>query len=120
MPDIFAKHINKDELLDNVRDMREKDYVLSMISVSYKDNFELMYTFEKDYEMVNLCFTLESGDEEVESVSEYYSHAYIYENEAKELFGVNIINMFMDFKGHLFTTSLKTPFVPAKKDGEGK
>jgi ech hydrogenase subunit D len=50
-------------------------------------------------------------DPELPSVSSFYWSAFLYENEMHDLFGVKVKGMAVDFKGHLFTTLVPTPFV---------
>jgi ech hydrogenase subunit D len=50
-------------------------------------------------------------DPELPSISSFYWSAFLYENEMHDLFGVKVKGMAIDFKGHLFTTMLPTPFV---------
>lgn len=120
MPDIYTHQpyidINKDELLTKANKLRGDGYFLSMLTVNHKEVFELIYTFEKHYEMLNVRIILHSNDEEIESVCEPYPYSYIYENEAKELFGIKIINMAMDFNGHLFKKSVDSPFLSCPTD----
>jgi ech hydrogenase subunit D len=50
-------------------------------------------------------------DPELPSISSFYWSAFLYENEMHDLFGVKVKGMAIDFKGHLFTTMVPTPFV---------
>ena len=53
------------------------------------------------------------------SISAIYWCAFLYENELHDLFNVQVEGMAVDFKGHLYETTVKFPFgstkVPAVK-----
>jgi ech hydrogenase subunit D len=109
MSDKFAlEEIRNEDLSERVKDMRARGYMLSMITVRQKTFIELIYTFEKNYELLNLCIQV-SPEDTVQSVCKFYPYSYIYENEAKELFGVKITGMDVDFKGNLYKLAQKTP-----------
>lgn len=105
---------DKGELLSKTGEMKNNGYFLSQISVTNTktDGFDLLYSFEKNeenYEMINL--RVKAGeDDEIESVSGIFPYAYLYENEMKDLFGIKIANLNVDFKGNLYKTTIKTPF----------
>lgn len=103
--------IEKDKLTEKIQEMYDGGYGLSMISVHYKGVLALIYSFEKNYELVNIRAEI-SADDEIESVCKLYPHSYVYENEVKELYGVKINNMDVDFKGNLYRKAVKTPFAP--------
>ena len=51
--------------------------------------------------------------EEVPSISAYFGAAFLYENEMRELFGVNVTGIALDLKGQLYKTSTIVPFAPS-------
>ncbi|HWT27746.1 MAG TPA: NADH-quinone oxidoreductase subunit C [Mobilitalea sp.] len=80
-----------------------------------KDEMELSYSFDKDYDLINLRFSV-CADDEIESVSLLYSYAFLYENEIKELFGVSIKDISLDFNNTLYKIPVKAPFHTQKED----
>ena len=62
--------------------------------------------------------------EEVPSISASFGAAFLYENEMRELFGVNVTGIALDLKGQLYRTSTIVPFSPsairARLDAMGK
>jgi len=110
----IIEQISRDELLGRTLKLKNAGYRLVAISCTGKDGFELSYSFDKDYELLNLRLNIEP-DAQVDSISSVYPFAFLYENEIKELFGVKIINIELDFKGNLYTTSVKTPFGNTKE-----
>ena len=111
--------IDTGKLIGRVEQFRNEGYRLVQINCTkVGDMYEINYSFDKDYAFRNLRITV-TGDTEVPSISGMYWGAFIYENEMHDLFGIQVRGMNIDFKGHLFTTSVKYPFstAPAKGDG---
>lgn len=71
---------------------------------------DLVYTFydETCDNALNLCVRVPEGAE-VPSIQDLYFAAFSYENEAHDLFGVQFINMKLDFGGHFFELAEKAP-----------
>jgi len=106
--------IEKSELLENTMRIKDKGLRLSQACAAYADGkFELSYSFSDDetYEyttlrvIVGLC-------EPVASISEFYPYASFYENEMKELFGVNIEMIRFDYHEKLYRIKRETPLLP--------
>ena len=74
------------------------------------DSFEINYSFDKDYQFTTLRLILPK-DGILPSVSAVYFGAFIYENEMHDLFGITVTGINIDFKGTLFRTRVKYPFV---------
>ena len=106
-------------LLNKVSDMKNEGYRLAQICATKLDRFILLYSFVKNGELVTLRVHCEFA-EPVESVSWLYSYAFLYENEMKDLFGLNILNMSVDFNGHFYETSVQTPFNPPSNLNESE
>jgi len=71
--------------------------------------FILHYSFVKDNSMVTFRSTLEPG-QALESISCLYPYAFMYENELKDLFGIDVVNLNIDFGGHFYEVAEKAPF----------
>ena len=100
-------HIEKKELLNKARDMKNSGYRL--VQMHALKDLTLLYSFEKDDKLVTFSLSADSPDP-LESISNVYSYAFMYENEIKDLFGVSIANMNLDFNGHFYETAIKMPF----------
>jgi hypothetical protein len=48
--------------------------------------------------------------EEVPSISGYFGAAFLYENELRELFGIDVTGIEVDLKGQLYKTATRIPF----------
>lgn len=107
--------ISPDEILAETVDLKNAGYRLVAISCVNKDGIELSYSFDKDYDFVHLRVNVDY-DTEIESVSCFYQYAFLYENEIKELFGVKIKNITVDFNDNLYRISVKTPFNMKKEE----
>lgn len=67
------------------------------------DNFELYYHFAEGNELTHIRTVVPKGVE-VPSISGIYFCAFLVENEIKELFGVPITGIVIDYKGRLLLT----------------
>ena len=105
--------ITPDELLGNVVAMKKNGLRLSQICSAYSnEKLELSYSFANDntYDYINLRLVIDK-DTEVCSITELYPYAFLYENEMKELFGVNIMMLNVDYDNKLYRLHDETPFL---------
>jgi len=108
--------IEVQELLNQVAHMKEEGFRLVQISCTrLLDVFELYYSFDKEYDFINIRLNITS-DVELPSISFIYQPAFLYENEIHELFGIVINNISIDYNGKLYKMSVKTPFGPNDSD----
>ncbi|MFU0825740.1 NADH-quinone oxidoreductase subunit C [Clostridium sp.] len=103
------------ELLGDVLRLKNKGYRLVAISCTYKDGIELTYSFDKEFDFLHLRLNIDSGVE-VESITSIYPYAFLYENEIKELFGVKISGISLDYKDNFYKIAKKAPFSMKKED----
>ena len=74
--------------------------------------FDISWSFARDQRLEHLREQVLPG-EEVPSISAYFGAAFLYENEMRELFGVNVTGIALDLKGQLYKTSTIVPFAPS-------
>jgi ech hydrogenase subunit D len=79
------------------------------------NDIELTYSFDNGKDYVNLRI-LTDTQEEIMSISVIYSYSFLYENEIKELFGVKIKDISIDFNDQLYQIPVKTPFNLKKEE----
>ncbi|HEX2955153.1 MAG TPA: NADH-quinone oxidoreductase subunit C [Bacillota bacterium] len=95
-------NISVDALLGFVEDMIYSGY--RFITATCVDNGngtnDVLYHFDKDLQMKHARITVGKEDE-IPSISGIYFGAILVENEIKELFGVNIKNIAVDYGGHM-------------------
>ena len=101
--------ITTNDLIDKVQENLKDNYRLVQISCTKNEGFELTYSFDKEYDLLNLRLQI-SEDTAVPSITGQYPYAFLYENEIKDLFGVKVENISLDFGGNLYKLPIKTPF----------
>lgn len=110
MNDNVLTHISAADLLGSCQRLKNDGYhIMQICAVRTKEGYELTYSFGLEYEMVNLRIEILT-DDEIMSISNIFSPAFLYENEIQELFGVKIQMINIDYKGNLYRIAAKTPF----------
>ncbi len=93
-----------DELLDRVAAAMESQLrFVTMTCLDSGANFELYYHFASGSHLRHLHLVLPKGTE-VPSISGIYFAAFLVENEIKELFGLPITGIALDYHGRLLLT----------------
>jgi ech hydrogenase subunit D len=94
--------ISKEALLGFAQKMLYNGY--RFITATCVDNGDgtndIIYHFDKDLEMKHAKIRV-GKEEELTSISGIYFCAILVENEMKELFGINIKNIAVDYGGHM-------------------
>lgn len=91
-----------EQLLNVVQNMNHEGFrfvTASCVDVG-DDTFEVTYHFDKDFNLQNYRIKI-NKEQEVLSISKIYFCAILVENEIKELFGVKITNILIDYGGHM-------------------
>lgn len=102
--------VSKDELFEILNKKCEDGYRLSQIcAVAYEGYNEVTYSVALDYAMENYKIELPI-DEEIKSVSDIFPVASLYENELKELWGVQVVGMAIDYNNSFYLIEEETPF----------
>lgn len=109
------REIPKLGMLTEIMKEKKAGRRLSQACASYFDGrYELSYSFADDetadYETLRVLVEL---DEEVPSITELFPYAVFYENEMKELFGVRIEMISLDYQNKFYRITKQTPFLPA-------
>jgi ech hydrogenase subunit D len=73
---------------------------------------DVAWAFAKGTEFETLRERIMPGDE-MPSISASFGAAFLYENEIRELFGINVTGINVDLRGQLYQTSQKVPFAPS-------
>ncbi len=103
-------NISTEELLPKVKELHTSGHRLVQIGCTRLNNIELNYSFDKAFSFVNLRLTLPLEGAEVPSISTVYWNAFLYENEVHDLFGIDVQDIVVDYKGNLYRTKIKYPF----------
>ena len=103
-----------ENLIDTCKEYKEKGYRLDQLlpKLERDNTITLIYTFVLDNEIVNFKIGgIIKNETVVPSVTELFIAAFVFENEAHELYGVNIEGNVLDFKGNFYKCGdeTKTP-----------
>lgn len=115
-----AKHMIQDvttikasELLDVVQDLKSQGYRLGQACASAtKEGTEVWYSFDKGDHILKNYILPVPKDMTLQSITNIFWYAFIYENEMHDLFGVKFKNMAMDYGGNFYRLSEETPWKP--------
>lgn len=108
--DFSITDVTKKELYDIMQKKYIEGYRLSQIcSIAYEGYNEVIYSVNLEYQMENYRIKLPI-DEEIKSFSDIFPAAALYENEIKELWGVKVIGMSIDYHDKFYRIEQETPF----------
>ncbi|MGN0457668.1 MAG: 4Fe-4S dicluster domain-containing protein [Eubacterium sp.] len=108
--DFSIEKVSKQELYDIMQKKYEDGYRLAQIcSIAFDGYNEVIYSVTKEYLMENYKIEL-PVDEEIKSFSDIFPAANLYENEIKELWGVKVTGMALDYDNKFYRISKETPF----------
>jgi ech hydrogenase subunit D len=86
--------------------------LVQILCVAVPDGFELYYSFGGGYSMRSLKLRIGTRDP-VPSITPCYQAAFLYENEIRDLFGVRIERIGLDWNGKLYDVAGNAPFAKA-------
>lgn len=108
--DFNIKTIDASELVATAHTLKAEGYRMVQICANkIPEAFELTYSFDKDHELYHYRVVLPE-DAEIMSITDSYFAAFVYENEIKDLFGIKINHIALDFQGNFFITNEPTPW----------
>ena len=109
-------------LLSTMQDLEAQGYRLCQAcAANTKDGMEVWYSLDKgDHVLKNLILSVPK-DMTLQSVTDIFWYAFVYENEMHDLFGITFKNSELDYGGHFYKLAEKTPWKPdaVKKGKEG-
>ena len=115
---MVIEEIDPGDLLTRVMRMKNDHMRLSQACAAYiDDKFELSYSFSDDetYDFTILRLVIDT-DTVVPSITDIMEQAVFYENEMKELFGVKIEMISLDYNNKLYRINEEAPFGPKKEE----
>ena len=114
--------MDRDSFLAKVGEYHKGGWRLALINASSvlstdelpTGAIDVTWAFAKDadLEMIRERFVPGAGDV-MPSISAMYWPAFLYENEIRELFGVQVDGINVDLQGQLYKTAEKIPFSPS-------
>ena len=103
--------LSKDDIVERTIGKKLDGYRLVQIcAVRTSDGYELDYSFADTANNMETFRVNIGTDDDILSVSSIYPCAFLYENEMKELFGVNINLISIDYNNKLYRIKEETPF----------
>lgn len=116
-----------DALHDKAIELRDEGWrAVQILCTSTDQGVDITYSFHKDDDVRNYQLRGVAPDTAVPSIQDAFIGMFPFENEAKDLFGVNIDGMVLDFAGEFYQTRMDepmtvlTPEAKARKDKEAK
>ena len=96
---------------------RQRDgYRLAQICATAFEGYnEVIYSVARDYALENYKVIVPI-ENEINTISDFFPSAMLFENEMKELFGVKIKSINPDYQDKLYRIAVKTPFKKEVKD----
>ena len=97
--------IDLSDLVKRAREFKGEGYRLVQLlpKMQEDDRITLIYTFGKLNELINLkIVNVVKGLTKVPSITSIFVCAFVFENEAHDLFGVQITGNSLDFHGHFY------------------
>ena len=110
----YFRPLTLDKLVETSREYKENGYRLGQLcpKLERDDSITLIYSFGKGADLVNFEIKgIQKNVTEVPSVTELFIAAFVFENEAHDLFGVNIVGNLIDFQGtfYAFADGVEAP-----------
>lgn len=78
-------------------------------AVNTESGVDLYYSFMKNGEVVNYRVEGVTPDQPVPSITDLFMAAFVFENEARELFGVDMRDIAIDFAGAMYAPAEAAP-----------
>jgi Ni,Fe-hydrogenase III component G len=111
-----AEDVTLDELLTRVKSAVEaRQRFITATCIDCDETFQVLYHFADGLRIVSLRLTV-PRDAEVPSISGVVFPAFLVENEIRELFGLNITGIAIDYGGRLLLTEDSPPRPMARFD----
>lgn len=108
--------VDIDELYKTILEKKRTGYRLTQICATAFEGYnEVIYSVSLDYTYENYKVIVPI-DEEINTISDYFPSAMLYENEMKELFGVKIKSINPDYENKFYRIAKETPFKKEVKE----
>ncbi|MEG0323644.1 MAG: NADH-quinone oxidoreductase subunit C, partial [Raoultibacter sp.] len=105
-------------------DLKEQGYrYVQMLAVNTDDGIDLQYAYMKGSDLKMYTITGIKKGTKIPSITDLFLEAFVFENEAHDLFGVEIEGIAIDFGGHFYQVAQSEPMTvisPAQKAAREK
>lgn len=120
----FAE-VRADELVELAEAKKNDGYrFVQMLCVNTEEGIDALYSFMKGDSLENYTIKgIDAVTQSVPSVTGSFLAAFPFENEAHDLFGLNVTNIAIDFKGGFYKVAMDKPMTvisPAQKAAREK
>lgn len=120
----FAE-VRADELVELAEAKKNDGYrFVQMLCVNTEEGIDALYSFMKGDSLENYTIKgIDTATQSVPSVTGSFLAAFPFENEAHDLFGLNVTNIAIDFKGGFYKVAMDKPMTvisPAQKAAREK
>lgn len=117
--------IRIDELLALAEQKRNDGYrFVQMLCVNTEEGIDALYSFMKGDVLENYTIPgIDTATQTVPSVTGQFLSAFPFENEAHDLFGLNVTDIAIDFAGNFYVVAMDKPMTvisPAQKAAREK
>ena len=82
---------------------------VQLLGVTTEQGIDVYYSFMTDGVLSNYCVKGVTKDMHLPSITDQFLAAFVFENETRELFGVDIRDIAIDFGGNLYKLAEKEP-----------
>jgi ech hydrogenase subunit D len=114
MSTLTATEVTLENLMGQTAQLRQQGYrLVTMTCVHTGNGHEILYHFDKKYQMEHFRLHLPEGVT-LPSICSLYPAAMIVENEIKDHFGIAVSGLSIDFQGRLVLTE-DAPRAPMNK-----
>lgn len=103
-------------LYNTILEKQRAGYRLVQICCTAFEGYnEVIYSVAYEYKFENYKLIVPI-DTEINTISDFYPSAMLYENEMKELFGIKIKSINFDYDNKLYRIPVETPFKKKVKE----
>ena len=107
----LVTELDKNDIVERAIGKKLRGCRLAQIcAVRTADGYELDYSYADPDDSLETFRVSIATDDEILSITSVYPCAFLYENEMKELFGVNINLINVDYDSKLYRINVETPF----------
>lgn len=82
---------------------------IQLLAVNAESGIDVQYSFMKDGRILNFTIKGVSKNVSIPSITDRFIAAFVFENEIHDLFGVDIRDIAIDFKGNFYALSQREP-----------
>lgn len=117
--------LRADELVELAEAKKNDGYrFVQMLCVNTEEGIDALYSFMKGDQLENYTIKgIDAATQSVPSVTGSFLAAFPFENEAHDLFGLNVTDIAIDFKGGFYKVAMDKPMTvisPAQKAAREK